>query len=172
MTAGSAVHRPQPSLDDPDPAMSTLPIDHVLRDGGGDHLIVVPTSASVHDAVALMAARDVGAVVVMAEDDLFAGIFTERDLLKRVVHAQLDPRNTPVSEVMSRDVQFVSGSTPVEAALALLHVNRYRHLLVMDGQQVRGVVSMRDLAYALLRQGTGRLEAAVRAARHQADGGI
>lgn len=152
--------------------MSTLLIDHVLRDGGGDHLIVVPTSASVHDAVALMAARDVGAVVVMAEDDLFAGIFTERDLLKRVVYAQIDPRNTPVGEVMTRNVQFVSGSTAVEAALALLHVNRYRHLLVIDGQRVRGLVSMRALADALLHQGQGRLEAAVRAALHQAEGGV
>ena len=152
--------------------VSPLLIDGVLRDGGGDHLVVVPTGVSVQVAVALMAARDIGAVVVMAEDNLFAGIFTERDLLKRVVHPQLDPRNTPVSEVMSRNVQLVSGSTPVEAALALLHVNRYRHLLVIDGQRVRGLVSMRALADALLHQGQGRLEAAVRAALHQAEGGV
>jgi hypothetical protein len=53
----------------------------------------------------------------------------------------------------------------VEAALALMHVNRYRHLLVIDGPRVHGLVSMRDLAYHLLRHGEGRFEAAVRAAQ-------
>lgn len=145
--------------------MSNLTIETVLREAGGDHLIVVPAAASVSDAVHLMADRRIGAVVAMTEDNLVGGIFTERDLLVRVVHAGLDPQTTPVSLVMSRDVKFVSSGTTVEAALALMHVNRYRHLLVIDGPRVHGLVSMRDLAYHLLRHGEGRFEAAVRAAQ-------
>ena len=143
--------------------MSNLTIETVLREAGGDHLIVVPAAATVSDAVHLMADRRIGAVVAMTEDNLVGGIFTERDLLVRVVHAGLDPRTTPVSLVMSRDVKFVSSGTTVEAALALMHVNRYRHLLVIDGPRVHGLVSMRDLAYHLLRHGEGRFEVAVRA---------
>ena len=63
---------------------------------------------------------------------------------------------------MTRDVRFVSPGTTLEAALALMYVHRFRHLLVIDGPHVHGLVSMRDLVYQLIRHGEGRFEAAVR----------
>lgn len=130
----------------------------------GDELVWVPASATVGDAVALMAERDVGAALVRTEDGLFGGIFTERDLLVRVVNAGRDPAATPISLVMTRDVRFVTPGTTVEAALALMHLQRHRHLLVIDGPRVHGMVSMRDLVQHLVRHGEGRFEAAVRGA--------
>ncbi len=108
-----------------------------------------------------MAKHEIGALVVSTEDRLLGGIFTERDLMMRVVSAGLDPKSTPLSMVMTRDVQAVSPGTTLEAALALMYVHRHRHLLVIDGPQVHGLVSMRDLAYQLIRHGEGRFEAAV-----------
>ena len=64
-------------------------IEEVVRDRGSDELFTVPASATIGEAVALMAEREIGAVLVMNEDGLVAGIFTERDLLMRVVHAGL-----------------------------------------------------------------------------------
>ena len=129
-----------------------------------DELISVPASASVLEAVAVMAEREVGAVLVATEDRLVAGIFSERDLLVRIVNVGRDPKTTPVSMVMTRDIRFVSPGTTIEAALALMHVHRIRHLLVIDGPRVHGLISMRDLAYQLIRHGEGRFEAAVRVA--------
>ncbi len=143
--------------------MSNLTIEGVVHDKGGDHMFVVPAAASVMEAVEMMVANEIGAVLVMTEDGLVGGIFTERDLLVRVVKPGLDPRKTPISLVMTRDVKFVSPGTTIEAALALMHVQRHRHLLVMDGPRVHGLVSMRDLAYQLICHGEGRFEAAVRA---------
>jgi len=140
-------------------------IEHVIRDRGSDVLYSVPASAQVSEAVRAMAENEVGAILAMTEDGLVAGIFSERDLLMRVVNAGLDPAKTPVSMVMTRDVQFVSPGTTLEAALALMYVQRFRHLLVIDGPRVHGVVSMRDLAYQMIRHGEGRLEAAVRGAK-------
>lgn len=137
-------------------------IEHVLRDRGSDALYTVPAAASVSVAVEEMTRREVGAVLVMTEDGLVAGIFSERDLLVRVVAEGRDPRATPVSLVMTRDVKFVSPGTTLEAALALMYVQRFRHLLVIDGPKVHGLVSMRDLAFQMIRHGEGRLEAAVR----------
>ena len=137
-------------------------IEHVLRDRGSEALYTVPAAASVAQAVAEMALRDIGAVLVMTEDGLVAGIFSERDLLVRVVREGRDPKATPVSLVMTRDVKFVSPGTTLEAALALMYVQRFRHLLVIDGPRVHGLVSMRDLAFQMIRHGEGRLEAAVR----------
>jgi CBS domain-containing protein len=136
-------------------------IDEVVRDRGSDQLFTVPASATVGEAVALMAEREIGAVLVMNEDGLVAGIFTERDLLLRVVHAGLHTRDTPISLVMSRQVRFVSPGTTVEAAMALMHLNRHRHLLVIDGPTVHGLVSMRDLVYQIVRRGPKGFAAAI-----------
>jgi len=136
-----------------------------VQDRRSDELISVPASASVADAVAVMAEREVGAVLVMNEEGLVAGLFSERDLLVRVVDQGRDPKSTPLSLVMTREVRFVSPGTSSEAALALMHLHRFRHLLVIDGPRVHGLVSMRDLVVQLIKSGEGRYEAAVRAAR-------
>lgn len=140
-------------------------VEAIVRDRTADELNFVAADSTVADAVAVMAEREVGAVLVMTEDGLVGGIFTERDLLTRVAHAGLDPKTTPLSMVMTRDVHFVSPQTTVEAALALMHVSHYRHLLVIDGPRVKGLISIRDLAYQLVRHGEGRFEAALRAVK-------
>ena len=127
-----------------------------------DELIAVDAGASVMDAVDALAEHRIGAVLIRNEDGLVDGIFTERDLLLRVVHARLDPATTPVSLVMTRDVRFVSPGTTIEAAMALMQLNRFRHLLVMDGPRVLGLVSMGDMTNHLICHGEGRFEAAVR----------
>jgi len=141
-------------------------VEAVVRDRGSDELISVPAGATVAEAIDVMATRDVGAVLAVTEDGLVAGVFSERDLLVRVVNAGRDPKTTPLSLVMTRDVRFVSPGTTLEAALALMHVHRFRHLLVIDGPRIYGLISMRDLVYQLIRHGEGRFEAAVRGAAH------
>ena len=147
--------------------MNQMLIEEVVRDRGSDELFTVPASATIGEAVALMAEREIGAVLVMTEDGLVGGIFTERDVLMRVVHPGRDPKATPMSLVMTRDVCFVSPGTTIVAALSLMHVQHLRHLLVIDGPRVYGLVSMRDLVHQLVRQGAGRFEAAVRATTSQ-----
>ena len=137
-------------------------LDVVVRDKGSDELITVPASATVAEAVAVMAEREVGAVLIMNEDGLVSGIFTERDVVVRVVQKGRDPKTTPISMVMTRDVTFVTPGTTIEAALSLMYVKRFRHLLVIDGPKVHGLLSLRDLAYQLIRRGEGRFESAVR----------
>lgn len=144
--------------------MTVANVMEALRDRGMDKLHSIAASASVADAVELMAVNEIGAVVVSTEEALVGGIFTERDVMMRVVRPGLDPRKTPLSLVMTRDVHFVSPGTTLEAALALMYVHRHRHLLVIDGPQVHGLLSMRDLSYQLIRHGEGRFEAAVRLA--------
>ena len=130
------------------------------RDAGT--MVTVDAGATVADAVAMMAEHRIGAVLIRNEDGLIDGIFTERDLLTRVVAKKLDPQTTPISMVMTREVRFVSPGTTVEAAMALMHLNRHRHLLVIDGPRVHGLVSMGDMTNHLITHGEGRLEAAVR----------
>ena len=137
-------------------------VEAVVRTKASDELVSVAASATVAEAVAVMIERRVGAVLIMTEDRLVGGIFTERDVLVRVVHAGRDPKTTPISLVMTRDVRFVTPGTTIEAALALMHLNRHRHLLVIDGPKVYGLVSIGDMVRQLIEHGEGRFEAAVR----------
>lgn len=145
--------------------MKELTVAELVKDRRADELVSLPAEATVAEAVALMDAREVGVLVVMTEDRLVAGIFSERDLLSRVVSRERDPKTTPLSMVMTTDVKFVSPGTSTEAALALMHLHRFRHLLVIDGPRVCGLVSMRDLVVQLITHGEGRFENAVRAAQ-------
>lgn len=142
-------------------------VETVVRNKASDELITVPAGATVAEAVAAMVERRIGAVLIRNEDGLVDGIFTERDLLTRVVHAGRDPKTTPISLVMTRDVRFVSPGTTVEAALSLMTVNRHRHLLVIDGPRVYGLVSIGDLVREMIEHGEGRFEAAVRNAERK-----
>ena len=142
--------------------MNSLTVAELVKDRRADELHTLPASASVTEAVALMARQEIGALLVMTGDDLVAGIFSERDLLVRVVHEGRDPKSTPISLVMTRDVRFVTPGTTVEAALSLIHVNRHRHMLVIDGPRAYGLVSIGDLVRHLIEKGEGRFEAAVR----------
>ena len=137
-------------------------VEALVQDRQADTIITVAASATVAEAVDVMATSKVGAVLVKNEEQLFAGIFSERDLLVRVVQAGRDPKQTPLSMVMTRDIRFVSPGTTIEAALSLMYVHRFRHLLVIEGPKVFGLISMRDLVYHLIRRGEGRFEAAVR----------
>ncbi|MBA4176826.1 MAG: hypothetical protein C0505_09730 [Leptothrix sp. (in: Bacteria)] len=143
--------------------MNPMLIEEVVRDRGTDELFSVPASATVEEAVEVMAEREIGAVMVMTEDQLVAGIFTERDLMMRVVRPGLNTKTTPISLVMTRDVRFVSPGTTVEAAMALMHLRHHRHLLVIDGPVVHGLVSMRDLVYQIVRRGQPDFTRAVHA---------
>jgi len=145
--------------------MNSLTVAELVKDRRADELYTLPASAHVAEAVALMARHEIGALLVMTGDDLVAGLFSERDLLVRVVAAGRDPQTTPLSMVMTADIKFVTPDTPTEAALALMHLHHFRHLLVIDGPRVHGLVSMRDLVVQIVRSGEGRYESAVRQAR-------
>lgn len=110
--------------------------------GGAVHRTGPDTTA--YDAVAEMVERGVGSVVV-TEGESVAGIFTERDFLRRVVLEDRDPRSTPVSAVMTPRIVCVEPSRPIEDCMAILTRQRIRHLPVVDGGRLVGVVSIGDL---------------------------
>jgi len=91
-----------------------------------------------------MVARNIGAVPVLS-NDLLVGIFSERDLMSRVVAEGLDPRTTRVEAVMTSDPLTVSPTETVENCMILMRRHGFRHLPICDGQRLLGVVSLRDI---------------------------
>lgn len=105
----------------------------------------VPAHSTVREAVNYMCKRRVGTVPVM-RDEQVAGIFSERDLLDRVVNPGRNPDEVLVSEVMSSNLVFIHINDSVLMAKALMHLNRTRHVLVIGKEnQLMGLVSVRDL---------------------------
>lgn len=108
-------------------------------------LVTVHTYTSVEEAAHLMAVRRIGAVLVVGEDGKLAGIFTERDALVRVVAWQRAPAATLVAEVMTPNPDTIQVDSSVQIALDQMAERGYRHLPVMDGDAIYGIISIRDL---------------------------
>jgi CBS domain-containing protein len=115
----------------------------VLALKGSDLIAVQPTD-SVLRAANLMNERNIGAVVVL-DGDRLAGIFTERDVLRRVVAQALDPATTRVSEVMTTPVITCPPELSIDDCAVLMNSRRVRHLPVQDSARLVGMVSIRDL---------------------------
>lgn len=130
--------------------MATYTVGDLIRHKELQELVAVEPGATVLEAAELMAGREVGAVLIRGAGGAVEGIFTERDMLKRIVAEQRDPKTTRVADVMSRNVRHTPPSTTVEQALQLMVAHRYRHLLVQDGTKVTGLVSIRDLMYSFI----------------------
>jgi len=99
---------------------------------------------SVLQVVQTMVARNIGAVPVLREGQL-VGIFSERDLMGRVVAEGLDPRTTRVEDVMTEDPLAVCPSENVENCMGLMRRHGFRHLLICEGKRLVGIVSLRDV---------------------------
>jgi CBS domain-containing protein len=96
------------------------------------------------DVAQAMVDRNIGAVPVL-RDGVLVGIFSERDLMRRVVVEGRDSRTTRVEEVMTEDPLTVSPDETLENCLLLMRRHGFRHLPVCDGKQLRGIVSLRDI---------------------------
>ena len=108
----------------------------------------VPISAEAHQTVlavaSMMVEHNIGAVQVLQEGQL-NGIFSERDLMIRVVVGGKDPARTLVSQVMTEDPLTVAPNDPLETCMTLMKRHGFRHLPVCAGRELKGIVSLRDI---------------------------
>jgi CBS domain-containing protein len=101
-------------------------------------------SQTVFDVALAMVERNIGAVPVL-RDGLLVGIFSERDLMKRVVVEGRDPRSTEIAFVMTEDPLTVNPSDEPGTCMVLMRRHGFRHLPVCEGKQLVGMISLRDL---------------------------
>lgn len=119
------------------------PITAIL-DRKGKNVFSVPPNVSVAEAVAEMNRHRIGSVLIL-EGGRLVGIFTERDVLRRVVGATLDPKHTPVAEVMTRGVITIAPETTIEETMRIFTEKRCRHLPVLDEGRLVGTISIGDI---------------------------
>jgi len=123
-------------------------IAQILKLKGSEVWSIAP-DAKVYDALAMMAEKGVGALVVI-EDGRVVGIFTERDHARRVDLEGRCSQKAHIRQVMSEVVCTISPQTSVDEAMAIVTENRCRHLPVMENDQLVGLASIGDLVKAAL----------------------
>ncbi|MGZ8851429.1 MAG: CBS domain-containing protein [Thermoanaerobaculia bacterium] len=117
---------------------------HIAELIEGKPLIHVAPDQTVRAVARMMSDRNIGAVAVL-ESGRLVGVFSERDVMSRVVAAGLNPDNTPISKVMTRDLVVGNPKDDIDAALQKMHAVNCRHLPVVEEGNLIGMISIRDL---------------------------
>jgi len=117
----------------------------------------ISPDASVYDAIQMMADRGVGALPVVAADKL-AGIVSERDYARKVILQGKSSKDTPVREIMTGTVYTVRPEQSIEQCMILMTDKRVRHLPVLEGDHLAGIVSIGDLVKAVIAEQQIRIE--------------
>jgi CBS domain-containing protein len=119
-------------------------VAQILKSKADQTIYTIAPTASVFDAVKLMAEKNIGALVVM-EGEKVVGIITERDYARKIVLMARSSKDTPVHAIMTSSALYVSPDQRSEECMALMTENRVRHLLVIHSGKLIGLVSIGDL---------------------------
>jgi CBS domain-containing protein len=111
---------------------------------GRQELATAPATMTVREACVAMTKRRIGALMVVDGAKL-VGIFTERDVMTKVVGASRDPDATRLADVMTANPDTIGSDRPAREALEMMRKRGYRHLPVVDGAELIGMISVRDL---------------------------
>jgi CBS domain-containing protein len=115
----------------------------MIRKKGYEVFTIAP-EATVFEALNLMAKHNIGALLVMAEDEI-KGIVSERDCIRKVDVRGRSAKDTKISEIMTSDVITVEADQPLEECMGLMIDKNIRHLPVCEGQKLLGLLSVRDV---------------------------
>jgi CBS domain-containing protein len=128
--------------------MATVSV--ILSEKGTKVWSVAP-SDTVFAALELMAEKDIGALLVL-DGTRITGIFSERDYARKVILMGKASKSTPVSEIMTREVLVVSPDSSLEECMGVMTGKKVRHLPVLDGDEIVGMISIGDVVNQLLNQ--------------------
>ena len=122
-----------------------------LLQGKGHDVWSIGPEASVYDAIAKMAQEEVGALVVL-EGESLVGVVSERDYARKVVLQGRSSRDTKIKDIMTTRVAYARPDQSVEDCMAMMTEKRIRHLPVMDGDKLLGVISIGDLVKFIIEE--------------------
>lgn len=128
-----------------------MTVQTILQTKGGE-IITLPDTATLKDAVAVLNARNIGVVVILGPAGAIAGILSERDIVRQLGQHGADLLNRPLASAMTRDVVTCSPSTPIAEVMEGMTRRRIRHMPVVDGGRLVGLISIGDVVKAKIEE--------------------
>ena len=129
-----------------------------MLDIKGRDVVTIGAADSVYESVEKMAEVQVGALPVLDDDGCLVGIISERDYARKVILKNKSARDTSVSDIMTRDVVVVREDTTVEKCMALMTHKKIRHLPIVEGQDLVGIIAVGDLLKFTIKQQSMTIE--------------
>ncbi len=126
-------------------------INEVLAGKASGEVITISPEASVRELLAKLAEHNVGALIVSSDGGTVEGIVSERDVVRRL-HEQQDLFDSPVSAIMTSDVQTCDGHEPLHDLMQLMTEHRIRHVPVLTDGKLTGIVSIGDLVKSRMKE--------------------
>jgi CBS domain-containing protein len=123
----------------------------------GSEVISISPRARVHEAVELMAAKDIGALIVV-EDKKITGLFSERDYTRSIAVRGVTTDSLQVSELMTKQVFFIAPEKSIKDALLLMSAKRIRHVPVVESDRLIGIISIGDIANKIIMEQDAEIE--------------
>ena len=121
-----------------------MKVEHILRTKGAD-VYAVSGATSVKDAVDLLGEKNIGAVIVKGDDGAVSGIFSERDVVRRLRNEGAAVLGRPVSECMTKNPVTCSPDATLDELMGVMTKKRIRHIPVVDGETLVGIISIGDV---------------------------
>jgi CBS domain-containing protein len=126
-------------------------VSDILRKKGSEVVTIEPHH-TVYDAIQSLVRNNIGALLVTGPGGRLVGIFTERDILREAASHSDGLKETPVGDVMTRNLVIGVREDPLEYVMGIMTQNRIRHLPIMDGEELAGIVSIGDVVNAHLQE--------------------
>lgn len=134
-----------------------LTVQQLLTGKRTNNVISLTPDQMVIEALEVMARHNIGAVLVVKDDQL-VGIFSERDYARKGILQERKAKSTPLSEVMTAGVIVVNSRQTIEDCMKLMSERHFRHLPVVDDNQLVGIVSISDIVTAIMREQANRIQ--------------
>ncbi|MBO6657531.1 MAG: CBS domain-containing protein [Pseudomonadales bacterium] len=129
-----------------------------ILDEKGRNVWTTDQDSTVFDAVALMAEKNVGALVVTSSESTLAGILSERDYARKVILKDKASKSTKVSEIMTADVVFAKEDTLLDRCMAMMTQRKIRHLPIINNQGPVGMITLGDIMKTIIKEQSSTIE--------------
>ena len=128
-----------------------------ILEGKGNAIYSVEPSTIVYRAIEMMCEKNIGGLLIV-ENGRLVGIFTERDYARKLILKGKSSKDTPISELMTKDPFSVSSENSIEDCMNLMTDKHIRHLPVVDGDTLTGMISIGDVVKQIIREQKGIIE--------------
>jgi CBS domain-containing protein len=128
-----------------------------ILESKGSVVFAVQPSAIVYSAIELMCQKNIGGLLIV-ENDKLVGIFTERDYARKLILKGKSSKDTPISELMTKDPFTVTPENSIEDCMNLMTDKHIRHLPVVDGNKLIGMISIGDVVKTIIHEQKGIIE--------------